>query len=60
VDPTFFNIFKFQFIKGNPETALTDPNSIVMTQEVAEKYFGNENPLAFPASIFSNHNGRGY
>lgn len=40
VDDTFLDIFTFRFIKGNSETALTKPNSIVITQSVAQKYFG--------------------
>lgn len=44
-DPGFFKMFSFPFIYGNPETALPDKNSIVLTQETARRYFGNENPL---------------
>jgi putative ABC transport system permease protein len=40
-DSTFFSVFPFPFIEGNPRTALTDPHSIVLTQSVAEKYFGS-------------------
>lgn len=40
-DPEFFDIFNFPFIAGNPKTALSDPNTIVLTQETADKYFGN-------------------
>jgi ABC-type antimicrobial peptide transport system permease subunit len=43
--PAFFSIFTFPFIKGDPQSALTQPNSIVITQEMAEKYFGEENPI---------------
>lgn len=45
VDSTFFEIFKLEFLAGNPETALTKPNSIVITEESAKKYFGSENPV---------------
>ncbi|MEE8294580.1 MAG: ABC transporter permease [Sphingomonadales bacterium] len=45
VDPTFFNIFNFEFLAGDPKTALGEPNSIVLTQAAAEKYFGNQNAL---------------
>jgi len=41
----FFDIFSFPFIYGNPQTALTDPNDIVITRKTAEKYFGDENPV---------------
>ena len=45
VDPTFFEIFQFPFIKGNPKTALEDRYSIVLTESMARKYFGDDNPL---------------
>ncbi|HEY2727991.1 MAG TPA: ABC transporter permease, partial [Parafilimonas sp.] len=39
-DSTIFNIFSYKFIEGNPKRALTEPNSIVITKSIAEKYFG--------------------
>ena len=45
VDAEFLDIFTFPLISGNPEKALSEPFSIVLTQEMAEKYFGKENPL---------------
>lgn len=45
VDPAFFKIFDFEFIEGNPETALSSVNSVVITQSNAKKYFGDENPI---------------
>ncbi len=44
-DSTFFKLFTVKFLKGNPETALNRPDAVVITQEMAKKYFGNENPL---------------
>ena len=44
-DPGFFKMFSFPFIHGSPETALSDKYSIVLTEETALRYFGNENPL---------------
>ena len=44
-DDTFFSFFNFPLLSGNPETALTDPSSIVITKSIAEKIFGNEDPL---------------
>jgi len=41
VDSTYFSIFDQQFIKGNPKTALKNPNSIVLTRTAAEKIFGS-------------------
>ncbi|OGU60102.1 MAG: hypothetical protein A2V66_10445 [Ignavibacteria bacterium RBG_13_36_8] len=44
-DSSFFNIFTFPLLKGDPNTALKRPNSIVITEEMAQKYFGNEDPM---------------
>lgn len=38
----FFDIFSFPLISGNSSTALKDPNSVVLTETMAEKYFGDE------------------
>lgn len=45
VDSNFFNVFTFSFIKGNAQNAFKDVNSIVITESIAKKYFGNENPI---------------
>jgi putative ABC transport system permease protein len=44
-DSTFFDVFSFKLLQGNPETCLRDPRSIVLTEEYARKYFGDENPM---------------
>ena len=44
-DDNFFTVFSFKLIKGNPSTALKDPNSIVLTESSAKKYFGNDDPI---------------
>ncbi|MFC2113322.1 ABC transporter permease, partial [Bacteroidota bacterium] len=44
-DSNVFNVFSFDWVEGDPSTALTEPNSIVLTRTLAERYFGNENPL---------------
>lgn len=41
----YFDIFPSQLIQGDPATALVNPNSIVLTESLAEKYFGTENPI---------------
>ena len=40
-EPEFFKMFDFGWLAGNAKTSLTEPNSVVLTQEVAEKYFGD-------------------
>ena len=44
-DPGFFKVFTFPFIDGNPESALADRHSIVITDQIARKYFGEEDAL---------------
>jgi putative ABC transport system permease protein len=44
-DTTVFNIFTYRFIYGHPQNALARPNDIVLTETVALKYFGKENPV---------------
>jgi putative ABC transport system permease protein len=39
-DSNLFKVFTHEFIEGNPKTALVEPNSMVLTQSIAEKYFG--------------------
>ncbi|MEP6465452.1 MAG: ABC transporter permease, partial [Parafilimonas sp.] len=41
VDTDFFNLFTFPLIKGNSSAALLNPNSVVLTETTAKKYFGN-------------------
>ncbi len=45
VDPSFFQVFSISFEKGNPNTALNRPNTIVISSSTAKKYFGNEDPI---------------
>ncbi len=40
VDSTFFKVFQLPFLAGNPDNALFDPNAMVITARMAEKYFG--------------------
>jgi len=45
IDPSYFELFDVLFVKGNPETALSNPSSIVITENIADKYFGQEDPM---------------
>jgi putative ABC transport system permease protein len=45
IDPAFFRMFSFSFVKGDAESILNDPYSIILTEAMAEKYFGNEDPI---------------
>lgn len=44
-DPSFFEMFSFSFLKGNPKTALNDLRSLVITEGFAKKYFGGQDPM---------------
>jgi putative ABC transport system permease protein len=44
-DASLFRIFSFKFKQGNPETALQQPSTMVISENIARKYFGNENPI---------------
>src|ERR1043165_7670673 len=44
-DSNFFRVFTFPLLKGNPETALKNPQTMVMTESTAKKYFGDEDPM---------------
>ena len=45
VDEEFFSLFSFPFIEGDRDSALDEPNAIVIAERVAQKYFGSENPI---------------
>jgi putative ABC transport system permease protein len=49
----FFRIFTFPLVSGNPETALANPNTAVITKSLAKKIFGENNPLG---KTFIYHN----
>jgi len=44
-DSSFFTMFTYEFLEGDAETVLANPNSVVITQKAARKYFGDENPV---------------
>jgi ABC-type antimicrobial peptide transport system permease subunit len=45
VDRDFFEIFSYPLIEGDPANVFQNPNSIVITEEKAKKYFGDEDPI---------------
>ena len=44
-DASFFDVFSFPLVKGDSRTALRDPNAIVLSESLAAKVFGNDDPL---------------
>lgn len=45
VDSSFFDVFTFEFLRGDPKTALSDINSIILTETTAKRYFGEGDPI---------------
>ena len=45
VDSTFLDVFSYPLLKGNRELALQNPNAVVLTEAMAEKYFGDRDPM---------------
>src|SRR6185312_10597415 len=56
-DSTFFRMFTYNFTEGNPMTALDNPNTIVLSEQIAEKLFGNERALNKVIHVSSSTNG---
>ena len=44
-DSTVFDVFTFPLVQGDPRTALTEPNTVVLTEAMAQKYFGDDDPV---------------
>lgn len=44
-DTNFFDIFSYEILKGNPDTALCKPNCVMLTESAVKKYFGDEDPM---------------
>lgn len=44
-DENLFDVFKVHVLKGNPATALKEPYSVMLTEDIARKYFGNDEPV---------------
>ncbi len=54
VDEDFFSLFSFPMIQGDVNTALLDRNSIVISRQKAEKFFGKDNPVGRPLEMILN------
>lgn len=50
-DPSIFEMFSFQMIRGNPATALERAFTIVLSEDMARKYFGDRNPIGKTLSV---------
>jgi putative ABC transport system permease protein len=52
VSERFFDVFSFPLLKGNPSTVLKDPYSIVLSESMAKKYFGESDPVGASLRMF--------
>lgn len=59
-DASFFEVFSFRLLKGNSKHALQKQNGVVLTEQLAEKYFGSEDPVGKSLGLSGNKNSRSY
>ncbi len=55
VDPSFFDIFTFPLVQGDSKTAFSEPYSVIISESMAKKYFGDENPLGEVITMDREH-----
>jgi putative ABC transport system permease protein len=55
-DSSFFSVFDFKLLKGDPKTALVNPRSMILTEKFSNKYFGNEDPVGKRISLEADTN----
>jgi putative ABC transport system permease protein len=55
VDPAFLEAFTFPLLRGNPAKALSDPRSVVISEDMAVKYFGSEDPMGKTLVVDDRH-----
>jgi len=53
-DSSLFDVFSIKLLRGDPQTALSKPNSILITEEKARFYFGEEDPLGLSLHVNSD------
>jgi len=51
VDPNFFQLLQFKLLKGDPATALARPDTAVISESIARKYFGDEDPIGKTVTV---------
>ena len=54
VDPSFFQVIKLPLVAGDPTTVLSHPESVVLSQAMARKYFGDASPLGQTLTVSAN------
>jgi putative ABC transport system permease protein len=53
-DSSFFNVFSFKLLSGSPDQVLQEPNTILLSEDMARKYFGNEDPVGQSLALFND------
>lgn len=53
-DPEFIDIFEIPFVSGNPNSALDRPNTVVISESTAKRFFGEQNPLGKILTLDNN------
>lgn len=51
----FFSVFSFAMLQGDPKTVLQDPGSVVLTESLAKKFFGDEDAIGQSITMSANH-----
>ncbi len=54
-DPELLEIFTFPLLRGNKDTVLSDPSSLILTEEMAKKYFGEKDPIGQVVKVDGAH-----
>ena len=60
VDPSFFVMFNFPFVRGDAETIVQDPGSIAISERLAEQFFGREDPMGKVLTFYDQYYGRSF
>ena len=55
IDRAFFDVFELPFLYGDPETCLDEPNSVVLTERMARKFFDDEHPMGKILTVDGRH-----
>ena len=56
VDSTFFEVFSFPLIKGNPQKVLRSPRKLLISESTAQRYFGNDDPIGKRLAVDEDDN----
>lgn len=55
-DQNFYEFFSFPLVTGNPKSVLESPNAVVISESMARKYFGNDDPIGKTLLVDNEHN----